>query len=201
MRLSLIVLIIFCSLKAFCQEDYVMRLNDTLINVVLDKPYNIDLKGTKFRFIVSSKDTLTYSSSFFSFLYPKTFKVTDTKVENGIEQASILSPEGSGLIIQKYETMNPTTLNELFLSELTKESISYGFISKRTTYKRKLKSGQEVEITRATLRYKEEVNVYEVASIGKKDAGLMILTISLGEGKFPEGQKVIDLMWNSLAVK
>ena len=200
MRKILVTVAIFCSLKGFSQEDFVIRVNDTVINVALDKSYNVNIKGTKLNFIVSSKDTLTYTSSFYSFLYPKAFRVSSSKIETGIEQISIMTAEGSGMIIQKYENFNPTTLNEMMLAEMTKESISYGFVSKRSHYKKKLKSGQEIEVTKSELRYKDDVNIYEVASIGMKDAGLIIITIRMNEVNNTEGQKVIDLMWNSLKV-
>jgi len=200
MKKILVIVAIFCSLKAFSQEDFVIRMNDTLINVALDKSYNINIKGTQLNFTVSSKDTLTYTNSFFSFSYPKAFRVSNSQLDAGIEQISIMSAEGSGMIIQKYESINPTSLNEMMLTEMTKESISYGFVSKRSIYKRKLKSGQEVEVTKAELRYKEDVNIYEVASIGKKDAGLIIVTMRMDEENNTEGQKVIDLMWQSLKV-
>ncbi|MES2646976.1 MAG: hypothetical protein V4717_08890 [Bacteroidota bacterium] len=200
MKKTLVVFAIFCSFKGVAQEDFVIRFNDTLINVALDKSYNIDVKGTKLNFVISSKDTLTYTNTFFSFLYPKAFRVSSTKLDEGIEQISIMTAEGSGMIIQKYESMNPTSLNEMMLTEMTKESINYGFESKRSKYKRTLKSGQEMEVTKAVLRYKDDVNIYEVSSIGKKDAGLIIITIRMDEDNNTEGQKIIDLMWKSIKV-
>ena len=201
MRKILLAMSILCYLSGQSQEDFVIRLNDTLINIELDKGYIIDVNGNKLKFSLKLKDTLTYTNTFYIFLYPKAFKVSNTTIDVGIDQASILTAEGSGILIQKYETLNPTSLNEIMLQELTKESISYGFESKRSTYKRKLKSGQEIEVTKAVLSYKDEVNVYEVASIGKKDAGLVIVTMKMDEQTATQGQKVIDLMWQSLTVK
>jgi hypothetical protein len=168
--------------------------------VALDTSYTIDVNGTKLKFRITSKDTLTYTNSFYSFLYPKAFKVSNSNIDIGIDQTSILTAEGSGILIQKYESINPTSLNEFILKEMTKESISYGFKSTRSTYKRKLKSGQEIEVTKAVLRYKDDVNIYEVASIGKKDAGLIVVTMKMDEDVNSQGQRVIDLMWQSLKV-
>ena len=199
MRKILVIVAILSSLKAVSQEDFVIRINDTLINVALDKSYNINLKGTKFNFKVSSKDTLTYKNTFYSVLYPKGFRVSHSKLDADIEQISILTVESSGLIIQKYESVNPTSLNEIIMTEMTKESISYGFVSKRSSYKRRLKSGQEIEVTRAELRFKDDVDVYEVASIGKNNKGIIIITMRMDESN-PEAQNLIDLMWQSLKI-
>jgi hypothetical protein len=189
------------TLPALAQEDFLLQINDTVLSVQLDKPYQVNVKGNMVRFKVSSRDTLTYDSKLYNFLYPKAFRVSHTNVDAGIEQISLLSAEGSGILIQQYESLNPTALNELMLTEMTKESISYGFVSTRTTYKRKLKSGQEVVVTRAELRYKDDVNIYEITSIGKKDAGMIVVTMKMDDEKNTEGQKVIDLMWHSLMLK
>ncbi len=200
MKNILIATALFFSLQANCQEDYIIHLNDTTVHIALDKPYDLTVKGKKINFKITQKDTLTYNDSFFSFLYPKGFKISNTIVDENVEQISILTAEGSGLLIQTYESLNPTTLNELMLSEVTKESISYGFVEKRSSYKKILKSGHEITVTRSVLRYKDEVNSYEIASIGKKDAGVMIVTIRMDDDANTQGQKIIDLMWKSIKI-
>jgi hypothetical protein len=201
MKLVLIFISVFFTLVANSQEDYVLQLNDTTLNVALDKPYNLVVKGKKIGFRLIQKDTLTYSNNLYSFLYPKGFKISNASVDEGIEQISLLTAEGSGLLIQNYQSMNPSTLNEFMLNEVTKESISYGFEEKRTSYKKVLRSGQELVVTKAVLRYKDEVNIYEIASIGKKDSGLMIVTMRMDEEEGSQGQKIIDMMWKSLQLK
>ncbi len=201
MKLILLVIAIFSTGQAWCQEDYVIHLNDTTLNIALDKHYNIVVNGKKLDFILSQKDTLSYEDNLYSFQYPKGFKVSNNKLDAGIEQISILTAEGSGILIQRYETLNPTTLNEMMLKEITKESINYGYKSIKTTYKKILKSGQEIEITKAVLRYKDEVNIYEIASLGKKDAGIIIVTIRMDENEDTQGQKLIELMWQSIKAK
>ena len=99
---------IFCFFNGEAQEDYVIRFDDTLINVALDKSYNIDVKGSHINFIISSKDTLMYTNGFYRFLYPKAFRVYGTKIDVGIDQVSILTAGGSGMIIQQYTSINPT---------------------------------------------------------------------------------------------
>ncbi|WP_276502067.1 hypothetical protein [Terrimonas pollutisoli] len=201
MKLVLIFIFVFFTLAANSQEDYILQLNDTTLNVALDKPYHLVVKGKKIAFRLIQKDTLTYSNNLYSFFYPKGFKISNVSVDEGIEQISLLTAEGSGLLIQNYESMNPSTLNEFMLNEVTKESISYGFEEKRTSYKKILRSGQELVVTKAVLRYKDEVNIYEIASIGRKDSGLMIVTMRMDEVEGSQGQKIIDMMWKSLQLK
>ena len=200
MKNILITTALFFSVQANCQEDYVLHLSDTTVQVALDKPYHLVVKGKKIDFKITQKDTLTYNDPFFSFLYPKGFKISKTAMDEDGEQISILTAEGSGLLIQKFKTLNPVTLNELMLSEMTKESISYGYEEKRTNYKKLLKSGHEVSVIKSVLRYKDEVNSYEIASIGKKDSGIIIVTMRMDDDANTQGQKIIDLMWDSIKV-
>ncbi len=201
MKILLFTIIMICSLTSNAQQDYTFQINDSSFDVSLDKPFNVMVNGQKVNFKITQKDILTYSTNLYSFSYSKDYKISTTQVDAGIEQMSILTAEGSGLIIQKYEALNPTSLNELMLTEMTKESINYGFVSKKTNYKKTLKSGKIVDVTKADLRYKDEVNIYEITSIGKKDAGILIVTIRLDEDKNTQGQKIIDLMWESLIIK
>ncbi len=200
MKNILVIIALFSNFTTYCQEDYVIRLKDTSISISLDKQYNIVVKGEKLNFFITQKDTLTYKNNLFSFKHPKTFKVSSTKLDDGIEQISILNSEGSGIIIQSYASLNPTSLNETMLNEITKESISYGFEQKKTAYNKILNSGHKIDITKAVLKYKDEVNIYEVASIGKKDEGILILTLRMDENDNTEGQNLINLMWESLRV-
>ncbi|MGZ8551205.1 MAG: hypothetical protein ACXWV2_11110 [Chitinophagaceae bacterium] len=200
MKIVLITIAILFSADAICQEDYIIQLDDSSIPVALDKSYSFTVNGKKVNFKITQKDTLTYNDSFYSFLYPKGFKISNTRIDEGVEQNSILTAEGSGLLIQKYETINPTTLNDMMLSEMTKESISYGYEEKRSNYKKVLKSGHEMVVTKSVLRYKDEVNIFEVASIGKKDAGILIVTMRMDEEANNHGQKIIDLMWKSITI-
>ena len=44
-------------------------------------------------------------------------------------------------------------LNDMMLFEVTKESVSYGYTLKREDYKRKLVSGQEIDVIKAVLTF------------------------------------------------
>jgi len=201
MRYTVIIIAILFLSQAKAQEDYVIRINDTTFKISLDKKYALIMDGRKINFILSANDTLIYNDDLYSFLYSKDFRVSKTKVEGGIEQIMLMTAEGSGILIQKYPSLNPTTLNEIMLTEVIKESLSYGYELKRNDYNRTLSSGQKIQINKAVLKYKDDTNVYEVASIGKKDEGILIITMVMDQNNSKQGQKLIDLMWSSLIYK
>ena len=113
----------------------------------------------------------------------------------------LMTAEGSGFIIQKYSTINPTLLNELMINEVTKESINYGFKLKRKDYKRVLASGQKIDVDKAVLTYNDEINIYEVASVGKKDSGLIIMSMEMSDLESSSGKALIELIWKTLVLK
>lgn len=201
MRLTLMTLLLILSLKSFSQEDYKLQINDTVFDISVDSDYTIDVKGREVRLRLIAKDTLIYSNDMYSFKYYKDHRVSHMKIDEGIEQIMLITVEGSGVLIQKFSMFNPTMLNEMMISEVTKESLSYGYEMQREEYKRKLKSGQEIRVDRAILKYKDETNIYEVATIGKKDEGILIMTMVMDEKLSEQGGKIIDLMWNSLIYK
>ncbi|MDP2160884.1 MAG: hypothetical protein Q8K02_10405, partial [Flavobacterium sp.] len=150
---------------------------------------------------VNIKDTLSYNDSFFNFKYPSDFKISKIQVEQGVEQLTIMSAEGSGIIIQRYNTINPKFLNEMMMNEVTKESVNYGYDLVRKDYNRKLKNGVNLQVAKAVLTYEDDVNTYEIASHGLKDSGVLIMTMTMNEENKEQGQKIIKMLWDSLEIK
>ena len=198
MKYLIIALLLQLNFVAFSQNDYQLIINDTEMEISLDKEYEIEVDGKTVQFKLLAKDTLSYVDDLFSFHYPSEYRVSQIDIDDEIEQIIIMTAEGSGILIQKYSTFDPTVLNELMLSEITKESLNYGFEMNREDYSRELKSGQTVNVDKAVLTYKNEQNIYEVASLGKKDEGIMVMTMMMDEELSEQGKKIIEMMWNSL---
>lgn len=201
MKNAFLILCLLTGFSSFAQEDLLLNIDGNVMEISSDKEYEIPVNGKKIKVMVSTKDTLLYNTNMFSFQYPKDFRVSSMKVDEGIEQITIMSAEGSGLLIQKYSNMNPTMLNDLMLNEVTKESLNYGFKMKRADYSRKIGSGHEIQVSKAILKYKDETNIYEIASLGQKDEGILIMTMIMDENQSEQGKKLIELMWDSLNFK
>lgn len=199
-NLLLILLLSFTNL-IYSQENYEIEINGEIFEIKLDKEYEFKIDNKILKINVKEKDTLVYMDDFFSFKFPKEYKVVKSILGEGIEQLMLMTAEGSGFMIQKYTTMNPTMLNELMINEVIKESVNYGFKLKREDYERVLTSGFKIQVDRAVLTYKDEVNVYEIASIGKKDSGLLIMTMEMVDSISSKGKKLINLIWDTLEIK
>lgn len=201
MKIIVTLTCLIFSIHLLAQQDYVIEIEGQELEISLDQEYQVVVNKKKIAFTVRLKDTLTYTSALFTMNYLKDYKISSLNIEQGIEQIMLFTAEGSGLIIQSYAHMNPTLMNELMLNEVTKESVSYGYTMNRQDFTRTLKSGQTIQVTKATLTYKDNSSIYEVASIGNRDEGIIILTMLNNQDLSMQGRQIIDLMWNSLEFK
>lgn len=200
MKNFFLALILFISGNLIAQENYKIEIDGKTTEIELDKNYEIKIDNKIHNIKVASKDTLVYKDDKISFKYLKNYKIATTQLEEGLKQMMLMTADGSGFIIQIYSNMNPTMINEIMLNEVTKESVSYGFKMERKDYERKLSTNQKIKINKAFLTYKDEVNIYEVATFGTKDEGVLIMSMRMDNEKNSEGQKLIDLAWSSLKV-
>ena len=51
------------------------------------------------------------------------------------------------------------------------------------------------------LAYNDEINIYEIASIGKKDSGLILMAMEMSDIEGSSGKKMIELIWKTLEIK
>ena len=199
-RLFATCLSAFFTFFCFAQSDYQLQVGEALLDVEIGKEYHVTVNGKDVKLMLTQRDSLLYSDNTVRFLYPKGNSVSQTSIDKNVTQLSILNSEGAGFIIQKYASLNPETLVELMLKEVTKESINYGFVAERSVRKQSLMSGQEITIRKEVLRYKEEVNIYEITALGQKDSGIIVMTIRMDEEPNKQGEKICNMMWKTLQV-
>jgi hypothetical protein len=195
-----LILIISCVISANCfgQQNYVVQLGDSTYDVSLDSSYQITIAGKKINLSLKQKNILTLEDTLFSLSYLSGFQVTKSAIDPKVDQYLILTADATGFILQAFRTINPTGLNETMLRETTKQNISYGYSMQRQDTSRTLKSGQIIPVNKATLTFKDTKYVVEVASIGSRDEGIMIITIDSGLDYTGKGKELIRLLWESL---
>ncbi len=191
------------NISLMSQNNYLIRLNDTVYEVSMGNEHQILFNGEILNIELKQKDTLLYDSDFYRLQYPKGFQVSEVVIEEGVKQIVLMTAEGSGYIVQSYSGVNPVFMSEMMLHELTKESVHYGFKLERKDYSRTLKSGHELNILKAVLSYRDEENVYEVAALGERDEGILVATVIMNNhmNELLKGRELIRLMWNSLEYK
>ncbi|WP_405410264.1 hypothetical protein [Maribacter sp. Asnod1-A12] len=183
------------------QENYIVIINNDSIKAKLNSEIQYKVSSRKDLTIkIVQPDILTYSDDMISFSYDKSLSVSNSKIDENIEQCMIIKSTGNGFMVQKYHTINPTNLTQLMLQEIIKESISYGYTKVEETFKKKLKSGQTIEGIQATLTYNGEKEIYTVATFGEKDKGIIVVTMFLNEA-YIDDKEIIDLFLKTLEIK
>jgi hypothetical protein len=201
MRPFFLICAIMCCATAFCQEDYVIRINDTAMSIALDKPYQMMVNGRKVNFSIAAKDTLTYRDELYSFTYPKEIKVSDVSPDKNVNQIMAMNALGSGFLIQSYKAFNPEPLTELLVDQATKQNTNSGYSLERSEYQRTIRSGQTLKVIRLVQRYKDNVKTYEVAIYGMKDSGVALVTFNMPGNPAAPAKDIVAMMWQSLSIK
>lgn len=194
--------VLLVSIVSFAQTqgNYIIIINNDSIRVDLNNEVDYtDKLGEKHTFKIIQPEILTYSDDMISFSHSKSLNVSNSKIEEGIEQCMLMQSTGNGCMVQKYKTINPSSLTRLMLNEITKESISYGYSKTEKKFSKKIKSGQTIEGIQATLIYKGEKEVYTVATYGGKDEGIIVVTMLLNDD-FKEDKKIIKLFLDTLSI-
>ncbi|MEL6305331.1 MAG: hypothetical protein AAFQ20_11125 [Bacteroidota bacterium] len=200
--LSLLSLLFFL-FQGIAQNDgnYIVVINSDSIPVDLNGSFEYKPKSKQPLTIkVIQPEILTYSDGMIAFQYNKSLSVSNSLIDEGIEQCMIMKSTGNGFMIQKYSTLDPSSLTRLMLNEITKESINYGYQKTEKDFKKTLMSGQTIEGIEAVLTYKGERETYTVATYGEKDEGIILVTMLLNED-YAEDKAFIDLFLDTLTLK
>lgn len=180
--------------------NFIVIINGDSIHIDLDTTVqHKPASGNELTIKVIQPQFLTYSDQMITFKYDKSLSVSDTKVNDDIEQCMVMKSTGNGFLVQKYKTIDPSSLTQLMLSEITKESVNYGYKKKEKKFKKKLISGHTIEGIQATLSYKGEEQIYTVATYGDKDEGILVVTMLLNQD-FNDTKLINDFL-NSLEIK
>ena len=118
----------------------------------------------------------------------------------GIIAGGSIGALGTIVIVQEYDALNPVSLNQLMLQEMTKVSVQAGAKLMQQPATRKLSDGTELTGLRATVKTRTDSTVYEVFSYGGDDRGVMFVTRIADENVKAEGP-LIDKFWETLRLK
>ena len=203
-----IIIILFAMITvlpchAFGQNvpNYEISINGKTYDISLGRDYQIKSdSGETLHFRVNKKAVMTYKNGYTSFQHKSDFAVSSVDLGNGIRQTMTNTAVGTLVLIQEYSTMNPVSLVNLMLQELTKEQINYGYKMQKETYSKALKDGTKLFGKRAILKYNDEEEYWTVLAYGKKDRGFMVIT-KIDRENLDTEKNIIELMWETLQIE
>ena len=178
-------------------QDYIITVDGTATEIGLDEPATLRLPdGRTLELELRQKEHVRFSSDMFSFEHRSEYKAARTNLDEGIRQTTIITALGTGVLLQEYEGLNPSTLIDLMLSELTKEEVEYGYEYSESAAERAV-DGVQFAGKRAITTSTTEEWTREVLAYGAKDRGLLIVTFIEKESDGSERQ-LIEQLWQTL---
>ena len=121
----LFTIIAFQALSSQNNANYIIIVNGDSLKISLNSPFEYKTaSGELLNLEIIQPGVLSYSDEFVSFQYAKEHNVSNAKIEEDIEQLMVMKSTGSGFMVQKYGSIDPSILTGFLLNEVTKESIN-----------------------------------------------------------------------------
>ncbi|MDL2403280.1 hypothetical protein [Rhizobium mayense] len=155
--------------------------------------------GRKFSVELQRSDTVTFAGDKFSFDHDGQFTVAKSDLNSGVTQFALITPIGTGVIVQQYKGLNPSSITDFVLQQMVQESIDGGAKITKETTQRMLAGGNVLRGVRAETATANDVMDYEIAAIGRPDGGVLVATFINKENVAKEGA-ILDKLWSSLKV-
>jgi hypothetical protein len=142
---------------------------------------------------------VTFTGGKFSFDHDGKFTVAKTDLGGGVQQYALMTSIGTGIIVQVYKGLNPSSYTDAVLQQMVQESLNGGAkVSKRST-QRTLPSGTVLKGLKAETTTDDDVMEYEIVATGRPEGGVLVATF-LNRENLPKEGGILDKFWSTLKV-
>ncbi len=206
MKIKLIIL--FLSLM-FAAHPTLAEDNKNYVLSVEGKDYEIGLDGSviaktkegqDITIGLKRKEFSTFTKDVVSFEHRSDLSVAATDIERDIHQYLTASALGTLIIIQQYDTLNPSSLTELMLKQLSADDLATGYTMDKSDFSRTLADGTVMKGLRANLKHKNDDVDLQVLATDSGEGGVIAMTRinhDMGAAEAP----IIDRFWATLKLK
>ena len=198
--LQILILLTIVSFSPLRAEDYIITINGTSKELGLDQETTLVLpEGISLKLILQQKEYLRFKGDLFSFEHKSKYKPNRDDLGDGVFQTMILTPLGTGVLVQEYIQMNPINLVDMMLNELTKEEVDYGYKYNEKAVTKKVGdirfNGKQAVTTYPGTEWTRSVLAY-----GSKDRGILIVTL-IERDNYNTERDLIEHLWKSIELK
>ncbi|UVK51132.1 hypothetical protein DBIPINDM_004351 [Mesorhizobium sp. AR02] len=200
---AVLTLVVLCAGPAGAEDLKAFKLTIDGVTVDIDPGESTDITlpgGKQSKVTLERNEFATFSGDSFSFVHPSTISVTKTDLGENITQYLMASALGTIVVVQEYGKMNPVSLNQLMLQEMTRESVQAGAELTQQPTTRKLADGKELTGIRAEVKTRTDTAYFEIVGYGLADQGLLFIT-RVGSEDLATEQPLIDKFWENLRLK
>ena len=186
-------------MKASFAANYILTIGNERHEISLNKTDRIKVGDSYVSVKLEQKDVLTFTTDNFSFEYPRQYSPSKSNLSDGILQTAMMTPLGTVVMIQEYLNMNPSSLIDLMVNEVTKEERQYGYKIESRDKSITLSDGKKLTGKVVTSKYKGSDIKRYFYTYGIKDSGLFIMT-QIDYKSEPGAEDLIDKVIDSLKI-
>lgn len=156
--------------------------------------------GRKVSVELQRSESVTFTGGKFSFDHDGKFTVAKTDLGGGVQQYALMTPIGTGIIVQEYKGLNPTGITDFVLQQMVQESINGGAKMTKETTQRTLAGGSVLKGVKAETTTDNDVMDYEIVATGRPEGGVLVATF-LNKENIPKEGAILSKLWSSLKVE
>ncbi|MGZ9718433.1 hypothetical protein [Rhizobium miluonense] len=156
--------------------------------------------GREVSVVLQRSESVTFTGGKFSFDHDGKFTVAKTDLGGGVQQYALMTLIGTGIIVQEYKGLNPTSITDFVLQQMVQESISGGAKMTKETAQRTLPGGSVLKGVKAETTTDNDVMDYEIVATGKPEGGILVATF-LNKENIPKEGGILNKLWSSLKVE
>ncbi|MGC4026374.1 MAG: hypothetical protein QM744_15220 [Mesorhizobium sp.] len=192
--------LVLSSANAESTKAFRLKLGEQSIDIDVGEGAEITLPdGSKAKVELSRNQFATYSGEGFTFVHPSDVSVTRSELGDGIVQHLMTTALGTMVIVQTYDGIDPSGLNEMMLKELTGDGVAAGAKLERKQTQRDV-AGKALTGIAATETLKRDTVDYEIKSYGRDDGGVIVITRMDKENAAQDGAK-IKKFWETFKIQ
>jgi len=197
------VMVAGAALPASADDPKTYRLTIDGAGIDIDPGETLEIvtpDGQPHKVTLALNEFATFAGDMFSFVHPTNVAVTKTRLDDDIVQYLMTSALGTLIIIQEYGSINPASLDELMLQELTKESVQAGGERSQAPGTRTLADGKQLAGLKAKVKTASDTTSFEILGYGTADKGVLVVT-RIDEDTGANEGSMIEKFWQSLKLK
>jgi hypothetical protein len=182
-------------------RNYVVTINGQ--NFELNPGETIKSKtktGAAISIALKRKEFTTFENGPLKFEYRSDLSVASTDVDSDIHQHLVASALGTLLIVQQYDKLNPATLTDFMLKQMTDDDVAASAKLQSKPFSIKLSDGTLMKGLKASIKSAKDDVTMEVLAADTGIGGVMAIS-RINTDMAKNEQPIIDRFWKTLRVK
>ena len=201
--IALFISLMFLSHPMLAEDskNYVLNVEGKDYEIGLDGSVVAKTKeGKDITIGLKRKEFSTFTKDVVSFEHRSDLSVATTDIERDIHQYLTASALGTLIIIQQYDTLNPASLTELMLKQLSADDLATGYTMNKSDFSRTLADGTVMKGLRANLKHKNDDVDLQVLATDSGDGGIIAMT-RINHDMGAAEEPIIERFWSTLKLK